>query len=64
MPIDVPVLRVLEACRGQRTDGPLIRRPTSGKPLDRRDVYRMVLRIANVAGIARHITPTPFGTPL
>ena len=25
------VLRVLEACRGQRTDGPLILRPTSGK---------------------------------
>ena len=57
MPITVPVLRVLEARRGQRTDGPLILRPTSGKPIDRRDVYRMVLRIATVAGIPRHISP-------
>ena len=31
MPITVPVLRVLEACRGQRTAGPLILRPLSGK---------------------------------
>jgi integrase/recombinase XerD len=57
MPVTVPVLRVLEACRGQRTDGPLILRPTSGKPIDRRDDYRMVLRIAKVAGIPRHISP-------
>ena len=57
MPLTVPVLRVLEACRGQRTRGPLILRPTSGKPIDRRDVYRMVLRIAKVAGIPRHISP-------
>jgi integrase/recombinase XerD len=49
MPLTVPVLRVLEACRGQRTDGPLILRPTSRKPIDRRDVYRMVLRIAKTA---------------
>lgn len=32
MPLTVPVLRVLEACRGQRTDGPLVLRPVSGKP--------------------------------
>lgn len=57
MPITVPVLRVLEACRGERTGGPLILRPISGKPVDRRDVYRMVLRIAKVAGIPRHISP-------
>ena len=57
MPVTVPVLRVLEACRGQRTAGPLIPRPTSGRPVDRRDVYRMVLRIAKVAGIPRHISP-------
>lgn len=30
MPLTVPVLRVLEACRGQRTCGPLILRPVSG----------------------------------
>lgn len=57
MPITIPVLRVLEACRGQRSNGPLILRPTTGNPIDRRDVYRMVLRIAKVAGIPRHISP-------
>jgi integrase/recombinase XerD len=57
MPITVPVLRVLEACRGERTEGPLILRPVSGRPIDRRDVYRMVVRIARTAGIARHISP-------
>jgi len=57
MPITVPVLRVLEACRGQRTSGPLVRRPVSGKPIDRRDVYRMVARIAKAAQIPRHISP-------
>jgi len=57
MPLTVPVLRVLEACRGERTDGPLVLRPVSGKPVDRRDVYRMVARIAKVAKIPRHISP-------
>ncbi len=50
MPITVPVLRVLEACRGQRTSGPLVRRPVSGNPIDRRDAYRMVQRIAKRQG--------------
>lgn len=57
MPVTVPVLRVLEACRGQRVSGPLVLRPVSGKPIDRRDVYRMVARIATAAGIPRHISP-------
>lgn len=57
MPITIPVLRVLEACRGQRASGPLILRPISGNPVDRRDVYRMVTRIAKEAGIPRHISP-------
>ena len=57
MPVTVPVLSVLEACRGQRTSGPLVLRPVSGKPIDRRDVYRMVTRIAKAAGIPRHISP-------
>jgi integrase len=57
MPVTVPVLRVLEACRGQRTSGPLVLRPVSGKPIDRRDVYRMVARIAKTAQIPRHISP-------
>ena len=57
MPLTVPVLRVLEACRGERTEGPLVLRPTTGKPIDRRDAYRMVARIAKAAGIPRHISP-------
>src|SRR3954451_9084338 len=57
MPLTAPVLRTLEACRGERTEGPLVLRPTSGKPIDRRDVYRMVLRIAKVAGIPGHVSP-------
>jgi len=57
MPLTVPVLRTLEACRGQRTQGPLVLRPVSGEPIDRRDVYRMVLRIAKAAGIPRHVSP-------
>jgi hypothetical protein len=57
MPLTVPVLRVLEACRGERTEGPLVLRPMSGRPIDRRDRYRMVLRIAKAAGITRHISP-------
>ena len=57
MPLTVPVIRVLEACRGQRTEGPLVLRPVSGKPIDRRDIYRMVRRIAKAVGIPRHISP-------
>lgn len=57
MPVTVPALRVLEACRGQRTSGPLVLRPPSGKPIDRRDAYRMVARVAKTAGIPRHISP-------
>jgi len=57
MPVTVPVLRVLEACRGERTTGPLILRPLTRNPVDPRDVYRMVARIAKAAGIPRHISP-------
>jgi integrase/recombinase XerD len=57
MPVTVPVLRVLEACRGERTQGPLVLRPLSGRPIDRRDAYRMVTKIAKTAGIPRHISP-------
>jgi site-specific recombinase XerD len=32
-------------------------RPVSGKPIDRRDAYPMVARIAKAAGIPRHISP-------
>ena len=57
MPVTVPVLRVLEACRGQRTSGLLVLRPVSGKSIDRRDAYRMVNRIAKTAKMPRHISP-------
>jgi integrase len=57
LPLTVPVLRVLEACRGERTEGPLVLRPLSGLAIDRRDCYRMVTRIAKAAGIPRHISP-------
>jgi integrase/recombinase XerD len=57
MPLTGPVLRVLEACRGERTTGRLILRPMSGSAIDRRDAYRMVTRVAKAAGIPRHISP-------
>jgi site-specific recombinase XerD len=47
---------VLEACRGERSEGALVLRPTTGKPIDRRDAYRMVARIAKTAGIPRHVS--------
>ena len=64
MPLTVPVLRVLEACRGQRTTGPLVLRPVSGKPIDRRDAYRMVTRIATAPPGSRDTSAhTRCGTP-
>lgn len=62
MPLTVPVLRVQEACRGERTTGRLVLRPLSGNPIDRRDVYRMVQRIAKSARIPGTSAPTRFGT--
>jgi len=60
MPLTVPVLRVPEASREQRTCGPLVLRPVSGQPIDRRDAYPMVARIAKAAGIPRHsVNPIP-----
>jgi site-specific recombinase XerD len=35
----------------------VVLRPISGKPIDRRDVYRMVTRIAKTAQIPRRISP-------
>ena len=32
-------------------------RPATAQPVDRRDVYRTVARIARTAGIPRHISP-------
>ena len=57
MPLTTPVLRELEACAGNRTEGPLILRQITGNPINRRDVYQMVRRIAKAAGIKPHISP-------
>jgi hypothetical protein len=46
MPVTVPVLRDLEPCRGQRPGVPLILRPITGQPIDRRDAYRIIARVA------------------
>ena len=57
MPLTVPVLRILEACRGERTAARLILRPTTGRPIDRRDAYRMVTRVAEGCRHPAHISP-------
>lgn len=54
MPLTVPVLRVQEVCRGERATGPLILRPMSGNPIDRRDAYWMVVPITKPPG--SHVT--------
>ena len=60
----VPVLRVLEARRGQGTSGPLVLRPVSGNPIDRADVYRSVQRNAKAAQIQRSSPNAQDGTRL
>ena len=62
MPVTVPVLRVLEACRGQRVCGPLILRPVSGQPITRRDAYRMVSGSQRRPDSPAHQPPTRCGT--
>lgn len=47
----------MSAVKASVNDGPPVLRPVSGHPVDRRDVYRMVARIAKVAKIPRHIGP-------
>lgn len=46
MRLTVPVLRVLPACRGERTDGPLVLMPLWGEPIDRRDKLTGLLKTA------------------
>ena len=48
MPLTVPVLQTLEACRGDRVVGPLILRPQSGRVIDRRDVHFLTACVAGV----------------
>jgi len=61
MPLTVPVLRVLEACRGERTEGPLVLRPLSGQPIDRRDCYPMVPGSPKPPGSRATSAHTPCG---
>ena len=63
MPLTVPVLRMLEACRGERTSGRLIRRPMTGNPIDRRDVYRMVSGSRRPRASRATSAPTRCGMP-
>lgn len=56
MPIPVPVLRALDAAADGRTQGRLIL-GRDGQPLCRRGVYRVVGRLARLAGIETRVTP-------
>ncbi|MGC4112329.1 MAG: tyrosine-type recombinase/integrase [Nocardioides sp.] len=56
MPIPVPVLRALDAAAAGRTSGPVIPSLT-GRPLDRRGLYRLVSTLARRAGIQMHVNP-------
>jgi integrase/recombinase XerD len=46
MPLTVPVLRVLETCRGERSEGRLILRPNTGRPIDRHGVHVLTAYVA------------------
>ena len=52
-----PMLRDLEACRGQRTSGAADPAADAGGPIDRRDAYRRVTRIARLAASTAHQPP-------
>lgn len=57
IPLTIPVIRAMDAAKGDRTSGTLILRPLSGNPINRHDIYRMVRRIANEAGLPKNIHP-------
>lgn len=56
MPIPIPALAAVQGVVDGRTSGPLLRTRT-GRQMDRRDVYRAVVRTARAAGISRPISP-------
>lgn len=56
IPIPVPVLRVIEQCRGDRTEGPLILR-RNGTAHDRNSAYSWIKRLAAKAGLPDNIHP-------
>jgi integrase/recombinase XerD len=55
MPIPVQVHRALEACRGDRTSGPLLLR-VDGNQLDRQTARNWIIALAKRAGIHKKIT--------
>lgn len=56
IPIPVPVLRVLEACAGERKSGPLLTRK-DGKQMDRSCAYRRIHTLVRKAGLSEKIHP-------
>ncbi|WP_157550499.1 tyrosine-type recombinase/integrase [Nocardioides jensenii] len=56
MPLPVPVARALDACRGDRTTGPLLLR-ADGEQLDRCTAARWVKSLAKRAGIRKRVSP-------
>lgn len=56
MPVPVPLLRILEAARGDRTDGPLILR-RSGERQTRNGAYAWVKILARKAGLPAAVHP-------
>lgn len=52
VPLTVPVLRAMNAARGDREEGPLIRTRT-GARLDRRSALRWVVRLGEQAGVEK-----------
>lgn len=56
MPLPTAVQRALDAARGDRTTGPLLRR-ADGQQLDRRTADRWVKSLARQAGISKRISP-------
>lgn len=56
MPVPIPVLRVLERARGDRTSGPLILR-RNGDPQDRHGAYAWIRQLAAKAGVPAAVHP-------
>ena len=63
MPLTVPVLRVLEACRGQRTFGPLALRPVSGNRSTGATPTAWSLASPRPPPFPATSAPTRYGTP-
>jgi len=49
---------LMEAAASNASSRAIDPAPDLHAPIDRRDVYRLVVRIANTAGIRRHINPS------